>query len=144
MSVSRVGSAAQTKAMKAVSGNIKIEMAQYNELSSFSQFSSDLDSSTKAILENGSKVVEILKQPQCHCLRNSEHVVILHLIMSGHFADIDIAKIKRFEDDLLASIRAESEVLDVIDRDGILSDETKTEIRAFCASFKERWKALNG
>jgi proton translocating ATP synthase F1 alpha subunit len=143
MSVSRVGSAAQTKAMKSVSGNIKIEMAQYYELSSFSQFSSDLDSATKAILENGSRVVEILKQQQYHCLRNSEHVVVLRLVMSGYFADIEVGKIKQFENDLLRSINAETNILDPIDESGILSDESKAEIDSFCALFKEKWKALN-
>jgi F-type H+-transporting ATPase subunit alpha len=143
MSVSRVGSAAQTAAMKFVSGNIKVEMAQYNELSSFSQFSSDIDSTTKAILDNGSRMAEILKQQQYYCPKNSEHVVILYLAMSGYFADIDIKKIKRFENDLLASINAKSEILRSIDETESICEEIRSDIDAFCTSFKEYWRTLN-
>jgi F-type H+-transporting ATPase subunit alpha len=142
ISVSRVGSAAQTKSMKSVSGNIKIEMAQFQELASFSQFSSDLDDATKAVLENGNRLVEILKQQQYSCLRNSEHVVILYLATSGRLADIAIAKIKQFENDILMSLNAECDVLDEIEKSGVLSDKSKSEIDSFFVAFKERWNAL--
>ena len=143
ISVSRVGSAAQTKAMKSVSGNIKIEMAQYNELSSFSQFSSDLDSSTKELLDNGQKVLEILKQPQYCSFKNSEHVVVLYAAMKGYFKDVDVKKVKQFEKDLLQSIGSESNILSKIDEANILSDEIKGELDAFITKFKTRWKSIN-
>ncbi|MDR1233727.1 MAG: F0F1 ATP synthase subunit alpha [Holosporales bacterium] len=143
ISVSRVGSAAQTKAMKSVAGNIKIEMAQYNELSSFSQFSSDLDSSTKKLLENGEKIIEILKQPQYHVLKNSEHVVMLYLIMNGHLDDVKVKNIKKFEGDFLEALKMESKLLDTIEESNTLPDEVKTQIDAFTKTFKKQWKSLN-
>ncbi len=143
VSVSRVGSAAQTKAMKSVSGNIKIEMAQYNELSAFAQFSSDLDSSTKAMLDNGEKIMEILKQPQYCNLKNSEHVVVLYAIMNSYLKDIDLKSVKKFESDLLKSINIEGKILKNIDETNILSDEAKKDLDAFLTKFKNEWKALN-
>lgn len=142
ISVSRVGSAAQTKAMKSVSGNIKIEMAQYNELSSFSQFSSDLDQSTKQLLEKGAKLIEILKQPQHHTLKNSEHVVILYAAGKGYFADVQKETIKDFEKELLSSFNKETQILSKIDNSGALSNELKIEIDEFIIKFKKRWDAL--
>ena len=143
VSVSRVGSAAQTKAMKSVSGNIKIEMAQYNELSAFAQFSSDLDSSTKAMLDNGEKIMEILKQPQYCNLKNSEHVVVLYAIMNSYLKDVDLKSVKKFETDLLKSINIEGKILKNIDETNILTDETKKNLDAFLAKFKNDWKVLN-
>lgn len=143
VSVSRVGSAAQTKAMKSVSGNIKIEMAQYNELSAFAQFSSDLDSSTKAMLDNGEKIMEILKQPQYCNLKNSEHVVVLYAIINSYLKDIDLKSVKKFESDLLKSINIEGKILKNIDETNILSDEAKKDLDAFLTKFKNEWKALN-
>ncbi|MBR1479937.1 MAG: F0F1 ATP synthase subunit alpha [Alphaproteobacteria bacterium] len=143
VSVSRVGSAAQTKAMKSVSGNIKIEMAQYNELSSFSQFSSDLDASTKALLDNGQKIIEILKQPQYGSFRNSEHVVILYAAMQGHFKDVEVSLVKKFETDLLKAIASEGQILNKIDEINLLSDSVKSALDEFISKFKVRWKALN-
>jgi F-type H+-transporting ATPase subunit alpha len=139
VSVSRVGSAAQTKAMKSVAGNIKIEMAQYNELASFSQFSSDLDPATKALLENGEKVVEILKQPQYHVLKNSAHVVMLYAITSGFFTDVQLHDVKKLEKDLLEMIRLETELFEKIDENGIITEETKVALNEFLYEFKKRW-----
>ena len=143
ISVSRVGSAAQTKAMKAVAGNIKIEMAQYNELSSFSQFSSDLDSSTKELLDNGQKVLEILKQPQYCSFKNSEHVIVLYAVMKGYLKDIPVKQVKKFEHDLLQSANAEAKLLEKIDNSKSLTDELKTEMDNFLKKFKMQWKAIN-
>ena len=143
ISVSRVGSAAQTKAMKAVSGNIKIEMAQYNELSSFSQFSSDLDSATKELLDNGQKVLEILKQPQYCSFKNSEHVIVLYAVMKGYLKDIPLQLVKKFEHDLLQSADAEAKLLEKIDKSKSLTDELKTEMDSFIKKFKTQWVTLN-
>lgn len=139
ISVSRVGSAAQTKAMKEVSGNIKIEMAQYNELSAFSQFSSDLDSATKHLLDRGAKLVEILKQPQYHTLKNSEHVAILYAVNKGFFFDIDLNSIRNFEIKVLQLLKKETKILDKIDETGLLIDEAKKELNEFLENFKKHW-----
>ncbi|MBQ3946412.1 MAG: F0F1 ATP synthase subunit alpha, partial [Alphaproteobacteria bacterium] len=143
ISVSRVGSAAQTKAMKAVSGNIKIEMAQYNELSSFSQFSSDLDSTTKELLDNGQKVLEILKQSQYCSFKNSEHVIVLYAVMKGYLKDISVKQVKQFENDLLKSANTEAKLLEKIDTAKSLTDELKKEMDNFLKKFKTQWIALN-
>jgi F-type H+-transporting ATPase subunit alpha len=143
MSVSRVGSAAQTKAMKAVSGNIKIEMAQYNEMSSFSQFSSDLDSATRAMLVQGEKIIEILKQPQYKTLKNAEHVAILYAVTNGYLGDVAVKQVKQIENELLAAIRIETHFLDVIEEENAISEKTKTELDAFLKKFKSRWDLVN-
>ena len=140
VSVSRVGSAAQTKAMKSVSGNIKIEMAQYNELSSFAQFSSDLDSTTKKLLENGEKVIELLKQPQYSVMKNSEHVVVLYAAMKGFFSDIEVKQVKEFETELLKALNLEKNILQEIDEANVLSDGIKENLDSFITKFKEQWK----
>ncbi|MDR1333067.1 MAG: F0F1 ATP synthase subunit alpha [Holosporales bacterium] len=136
VSVSRVGSAAQTKAMKSVAGNIKIGMAQYHELSSFSQFGSGLDIATKELLTNGEKIVEVLKQPQYRPLRNSEHVVILYAMTYGYLKDTDVKKVKQFETALLTAIRNESDILDMIDTEDKISDQCKQELDQFLERFK--------
>ncbi|MDR1609800.1 MAG: F0F1 ATP synthase subunit alpha [Holosporales bacterium] len=141
VSVSRVGSAAQTKAMKSVAGNMKIEMAQYNELSSFSQFGSELDSTTKELLSNGEKVVEVLKQQQYSPLKNSEHVVVLYAVMNGYLGDINLKDIRRFETELLLSVRNESNILNMLDSEDRISDQCHAELDGFIAAFKERWFA---
>ena len=143
ISVSRVGSAAQTKAMKAVSGNIKIEMAQYNELSAFSQFSSDLDITTKKLLENGAKVIEILKQPQYQALKNSEHVAVLYLVMKGCLLDIDVKDVKEFEKDFLHALNNEVKILEKINEGNDLPEASRKSLDEFIAQFKAKWKALN-
>lgn len=143
VSVSRVGSAAQTKAMKSVSGNIKIEMAQYNELSAFAQFSSDLDSSTKDLLNNGEKIMEVLKQPLYCNLRNSEHVAVLYAVMNSYLKDVDLKLVKKFENDLLKALNIEGKILKNIDETKILSDETKHELNEFLTKFKKEWQVLN-
>lgn len=143
ISVSRVGSAAQTKSMKAVSGNIKIEMAQYNELSSFAQFSSDLDESTKKMLENGERILEVLKQPQYSSMKNSRHVAILYTVVSGHLSDIPVKNIKKFEHDFLESIAVETDILNRIDKEQKFSDDIKSDLDAFIQNFKAKWKTIN-
>jgi F-type H+-transporting ATPase subunit alpha len=131
ISVSRVGSAAQKKAMKSVSGNIKIEMAQYNELSAFSQFSTDLDASTKALLEKGSKLLEILKQPQYKTMKNSEHVAVLYAVNYGCFANVPQDQVKSHENYILGLLKNETRILDKIEDTGVLSDEIKKELDTF-------------
>ncbi len=143
ISVSRVGSAAQTKAMKSVAGNIKIEMAQYNELSAFSQFSSDLDTTTKQLLDRGAKFIEILKQPQYYTLKNSEHVIILYATSCGVFADIEINSLKKIESDLLKAINRDSKIPTKIDEEGMITDSVKKELDEFLENFKKCRKNVN-
>ncbi|MDR0695750.1 MAG: F0F1 ATP synthase subunit alpha [Holosporales bacterium] len=143
VSVSRVGSAAQTQAMKSVSGNIKIEMAQYNEMSSFSQFSSDLDSATRAMLDQGEKIIEILKQPQHKTLRNAEHVAVLYAVTHGYLGDVGVKQIKQIESELLASIRTETHIIEKIEAENAISEKTKTELESFLKKFKSRWNLVN-
>jgi F-type H+/Na+-transporting ATPase subunit alpha len=101
LSVSRVGSAAQTKAMKQVAGSLKLELAQFREMESFSQFGSDLDASTKKMLEKGRRLVELLKQGQYKPLGLAEQVVILYAGMNGYLENIALNRVKDFERDLL-------------------------------------------
>ncbi len=138
-SVSRVGSAAQTKAMRSVSGNIKIDMAQYNELAAFSQFSSDLNQTTKDALMHGERVVEVLKQKQYSMLKNSEHVVMLYLAVNKILSGVPTHLIKKFEDDFLKAIKVETDVVDQIENTRDLSEDSKVVIEDFAKKFKESW-----
>ena len=101
LSVSRVGSSAQIKAMKKVSGTLKLELAQYRELEAFSQFGSDLDESTKKQLERGKRAVEVLKQPQYAPVKTEHQVVTLYALVKGFMDDVPVAKIKEFEAGLI-------------------------------------------
>ena len=97
LSVSRVGSAAQIKAMKQVSGSIKLDLAQFREMEAFSQFASDLDQSTKNLLERGRRLTEILKQPQYSPLKVEEQVVVIYAGVKGFLDKIEISIITKFE-----------------------------------------------
>ena len=105
LSVSRVGSAAQTKAMKKVTGSIKLELAQYREMAAFAQFASDMDASTQQLLARGSRLVELLKQPQYSPLPMEEQVVSIYAGVNGYLDAIDVNKISRFENDLMNLIK---------------------------------------
>jgi len=96
LSVSRVGSAAQIKAMKQVAGRIKLDLAQYRELAAFAQFGSDLDAKTQAQLERGKRIVEVFKQPQYNPISVENQVVALWAVQNGHMDDVPVEKIKRF------------------------------------------------
>ena len=128
-SVSRVGSAAQTKAMKKVAGSIKLELAQYREMAAFAQFGSDLDVSTQKLLNRGSKLTELLKQNQYSPLTVAEQVVSIFTGVSGYLDDIDLNKIKKFESDLLEKVRIDlPEILESINSSGKLEDDIKTKL----------------
>ena len=129
LSVSRVGSAAQTKAMKKVAGSIKLELAQYREMAAFAQFGSDLDVSTQKLLNRGSKLTELLKQNQYSPLTVAEQVVSIFTGVSGYLDDIDLNKIKKFESDLLEKVRSDlPEILERINSSGKLEDDIKTKL----------------
>ena len=138
LSVSRVGSAAQTKAMKKVSGSIKLELAQYREMAAFAQFGSDLDVSTQNLLNRGSKLTELLKQGQYSPLKVEEQVVSIFTGVKGYLDDIENSKIKDFEEQLLSSIKSQApEILKNIVSSGKLDEENETKLKEFIDNFKK-------
>src|SRR6186713_2467651 len=106
LSVSRVGSAAQTKAMKSVAGSIKLELAQYREMAAFAQFGSDLDAATQRLLNRGARLTELLKQPQYSPLTNAEQVVVIYAGTHGYLDKLPVKDVGRFERGLLAHLRS--------------------------------------
>ena len=115
LSVSRVGSAAQIKAMKQVAGSIKLELAQYREMEAFSQFASDLDASTQKLLQRGARLTELLKQPQYSPLTVEEQVVVLFAGVKGYLDTIDVKRVGSFEAGLLRDVRAGGTGKSIID-----------------------------
>ena len=136
LSVSRVGSAAQTKAMKKVSGSIKLELAQYREMEAFAQFASDLDASTRQLLARGARLTELLKQPQYSPLKVSEQVLSIYAGTKGYLDKIPVGDVNRFESKLLDHARAEhKKLLDKIDSTGVLDEDTEKAIVALLDAF---------
>ncbi len=140
LSVSRVGSAAQIKAMKQVAGSIKLELAQYREMAAFAQFASDMDASTRALLERGERLTELLKQPQYSPMLIEEQVAVIFAGVKGHLDTIAVSDIGRFEAGLLDHLRgSEQALLDTIRNDQELSTKTEENlgkvVEAFSKSF---------
>ena len=132
LSVSRVGSAAQIKAMKQVAGSIKLELAQYREMEAFSQFASDLDASTQRLLARGARLTELLKQAQYRPLPVEEQVVVIYAGVKGYLDALDLKRITAFESHLLSEIRANGqEILATIRDEQALSDETDGTLKEF-------------
>jgi F-type H+-transporting ATPase subunit alpha len=132
LSVSRVGSAAQIKAMKQVAGKIKLELAQYREMAAFAQFSSDLDVSTQQLLARGVRLTELLKQAQYSPLSTTEQVVSIFAGTRGYLDALPVDQIGKFEAALLASIKASApEIVAAIENDGQIKPETETKLIAF-------------
>ena len=126
LSVSRVGSAAQTKAMKKVAGSIKLELAQYREMAAFAQFGSDLDASTQQLLNRGAKLTELLKQNQYSPMTVSEQVISVFTGVKGFLDDVELTKIKKFENDIIEKIKSEKpEIIDAIQSSGKLEENTE-------------------
>jgi len=129
LSVSRVGSSAQTKAMKKVSGSIKLELAQYREMAAFAQFGSDLDASTQKLLNRGARLTELLKQPQFSPLPFEEQTVSIFAGTNGYLDALPVDAVTRYEAELLAWMRAEkADVLAAIRDSGDLSDDSKAKV----------------
>ncbi|MCP5088048.1 MAG: F0F1 ATP synthase subunit alpha [Rhodobacteraceae bacterium] len=141
LSVSRVGSSAQTDSMKSVAGSIKLELAQYREMAAFAQFGSDLDAATQALLNRGARLTELLKQPQYSPLTNAEQVVVLYAGTHGYLDKIAVRDVGRFEKDLLVHIRANhADLLAMITKDdpkikGDAEDKVKAAVEAFAKDF---------
>ena len=136
ISVSRVGSAAQIKAMKQVAGKIKGELAQYREMAAFAQFGSDLDATTQRLLARGARLTELLKQPQFSPLSAEEQVCVIYAGVNGFLDGIDIGNINRYEADLLRLLRdSHSDVLTSIRDSKELSEEAESKLRSAVDSF---------
>ncbi len=141
LSVSRVGSSAQTKAMKSVAGSIKLELAQYREMAAFAQFGSDLDASTQRLLNRGARLTELLKQPQYSPLTNAEQVVVIYAGTKGYLDDLAVNVVGRFEQGLLNHLRTNKKDLlaDITNNDrkvsGDLEDAIKGAIEEFAKDF---------
>ncbi|AKK20290.1 F0F1 ATP synthase subunit alpha [Candidatus Liberibacter africanus] len=140
LSVSRVGSSAQVKAMKQVSGAVKGNLAQYREMLSFAKFASDLDASTQKFLSKGERLAEMLKQPQFSPLAMEEQVVMIFAAINGYLDEIEVSQISKFEKEFLSQIRASSKgILEDIRQQKVLTDEIRNnlinEIEAFLKYF---------
>ena len=141
LSVSRVGSAAQTKAMKKVAGSIKLELAQYREMAAFAQFASDMDASTQQLLARGSRLVELLKQPQYSPLPMEEQVVSIYAGVNGYLDAIDVNKISRFENDLMNLIKGSyKDILKSIRDEQSLSDKTEEKLKKAIEEFMKTFE----
>jgi F-type H+-transporting ATPase subunit alpha len=136
LSVSRVGSAAQVKAMKQVAGRIKLELAQYREMAAFAQFSSDLDASTQQLLARGSRLTELLKQPQYRPLPIEEQVAAIFTGVRGYLDKIDIGRIGPFEAQFIAELKSrEPGILDAIRTDLEIKPDVEKRLTAFLDNF---------
>ena len=141
LSVSRVGSAAQTKAMKKVAGSIKLELAQYREMAAFAQFGSDLDASTQQLLNRGAKLTELLKQDQYSPMTVAEQVISVFTGVKGYLDDIQLNQIKKFEKNLIEKIRSDNpEILESIQSTGKLEEETEKNLSTIIEKHKKEAK----
>ena len=138
LSVSRVGSAAQTKAMKKVAGSIKLELAQYREMAAFAQFGSDLDASTQKLLNRGSKLTELLKQNQYSPMTIAEQVVSIFTGVNGYLDDLDVSQIRDFERDLYDLIKSSHpDLIESINSSGNLDDDVSAKLTSIIEDFKK-------
>ena len=138
LSVSRVGSAALTKAMKKVAGSIKLELAQYREMAAFAQFGSDLDASTQKLLNRGSKLTELLKQNQYSPMTIAEQVVSIFTGVNGYLDDLELSQIRDFEKDLYELIKSShSDIIESINSSGDLNDDTSSKLTSIIEEFKK-------
>ncbi|WP_127557497.1 F0F1 ATP synthase subunit alpha [Nioella ostreopsis] len=141
LSVSRVGSSAQTKAMSSVAGPVKLSLAQYREMAAFAQFGSDLDAATQRLLNRGARLTELMKQPQYSPLTNAEIVCVIYAGTNGYLDKVAMSDVGRFEAGLLAHLRGKHEALldDITNNDrkvkGELEDKVKTALDEFAADF---------
>ncbi|HEX7007038.1 MAG TPA: F0F1 ATP synthase subunit alpha [Alphaproteobacteria bacterium] len=140
LSVSRVGSAAQIKAMKKVAGSIKLELAQYREMEAFAQFASDLDAATQRLLARGARLTQLLKQDQYHPLPVEEQVVSIFAGVRGFLDPIPVNDVSRFEQQLLDEVRAKGrDILDAIRAEGDLTPDIEKKLLAFIEGYAKRF-----
>ena len=139
LSVSRVGSAAQLKAMKQVSGSLKLELAQYREVAAFAQFGSDLDAATQYLLNRGSRLTEVLKQGQFVPMSVEQQVVVIFAATKGYLDSLEVSQIASYEEGLLKTV--DSSLLQTIKSEGSLSDQTMSKLAELCDKFTKQFKA---
>jgi F-type H+-transporting ATPase subunit alpha len=137
LSVSRVGSSAQTNAMKSVAGSVKLELAQYREMAAFAQFGSDLDAATQRLLNRGARLTELMKQPQYSPLTNAEIVCVIFAGTQGYLDTVAVRDVGRFEKGLLAHLRSKhKDLLDFItNEDPKVKGDAEQKIRAALDEF---------
>ena len=136
LSVSRVGSAAQTKAMKKVAGRIKGELAQYREMAAFAQFGSDLDATTQRLLNRGSRLTELLKQPQFSPLKMEEQVCVIYAGVNGYLDPLPVDRVRAFEDGLLGALRNQhADILNAIRESRDLDDATAGKLKGVVENY---------
>jgi F-type H+-transporting ATPase subunit alpha len=142
LSVSRVGSAAQLKAMKQVAGAIKGELAQYREMAAFAQFGSDLDAATQRMLNRGARLTELLKQPQFSPMTIDEQVASIYSGTHGYLDDIPVSEVGRFEEELLRHLKDKhAGVMDAIRNSGELDDKTLEKLKKAVEAFSKAFAA---
>jgi F-type H+-transporting ATPase subunit alpha len=138
LSVSRVGSSAQIKAMKQVAGKIKGELAQYREMAAFAQFGSDLDAATQRLLNRGARLTELLKQGQFSPLKVEEQVVVIYAGVNGYLDKLPVSSVGRYEQELLRNIRSShADILDAIRNEKQISNDTEAKLKAAVESFSK-------
>ena len=136
LSVSRVGSSAQTKAMKKVAGRIKGELAQYREMAAFAQFGSDLDATTQRLLNRGSRLTELLKQPQFSPLKMEEQVAVIYAGVNGYLDPLPVGRVRAFEDGLLSLLRGRhADILETIRQSRDLNDDAAAKLKGVVEGF---------
>jgi F-type H+/Na+-transporting ATPase subunit alpha len=142
LSVSRVGSAAQIKAMKQVAGRIKGELAQYREMAAFAQFGSDLDATTQRLLNRGARLTELLKQPQFSPLKTEEQVVVIYAGVNGYLDDLQVSDVRPFEDGLLRLFRDKHKnILETIRSEKEISDKTGEQLKKAVSDYAKSFAA---
>ena len=141
LSVSRVGSAAQIKAMKQVAGRIKGDLAQFRELAAFAQFGSDLDAKTQAMLERGKRIVEVFKQPQYNPIAVEVQAAVLWTVQNGYMDDVAVDRIKDFQAKLTDYLTSrKSDLMAKIQKEGALSDALTNELKTAVTEFKQTYR----
>ena len=142
LSVSRVGSSAQTKAMKKVSGSMKLELAQYREMAAFAQFGSDLDASTQKLLNRGSKLTELLKQKHYSPMTVAEQVISVFCGVRGYLDDVELKDISRFESKIIEKCKSEKpEILSSISNSGKLEENIEKTLSEVISELKKNYNS---
>jgi F-type H+-transporting ATPase subunit alpha len=141
LSVSRVGSAAQLKAMKQVCGSLKLELAQYREVAAFAQFGSDLDAATQYLLNRGARLTEVLKQPQYSPISIEKQIVVIYAAVKGYLDQIPISSINQYEHELLKSI--DPDILSAIVQQKNITEQINSQLATFCQKFTQSFLATH-
>ena len=144
ISVSRVGGAAQTKAMKKVAGTLKISLAQYRDMEAFAMFASDLDEASKRQLERGARLMELLRQPQYSPMPMAEQVAVIWAGTTGQLDEVPVEDVQRFEAEFLDHLRRNGTVLGQVDATGKLEDEMLEQLTSLMGQFKGTFRTASG